>query len=398
MDRPDPPVEGYEPFDADYCRQFEREILSPIFQHYFRPRLVGADKLPTDGPLILAANHSGNAFPYDAIVLDGLLWKRDGLDPDLKFRSLYERELTLRWWMRPFGIDNFWRVAGGVDMTFDNFDRLLARGSRVIYYPEGVPGIGKGFHRRYQLQRFSTSFVLLAARHRAPVYPCYIVNAEWVIPFTYTAKPVDRVMQRLFHVPFLPLPWAIIAILWPWAWYLTLPARMTFVVGDPIDMHARAVSAGIDLENPDREKLHALAEEIRGVMQPELTRHVAEFGRRPYHAPSLAREMARAKGNLGRVLPIGWAIHWVRQHRDRLRPPARNRAHALARDWDLIGFYLPAGWPFLSLTRALRRPPCGYRGVPPGERARLRGEFIWKLGELPLPPRAPRREGGPPTG
>jgi nitrite reductase/ring-hydroxylating ferredoxin subunit len=41
---------------------------------------------------------------------------------------MYERELALRWWMRPFGIDNFWRIAGGVDMTFDNFDRLLARG------------------------------------------------------------------------------------------------------------------------------------------------------------------------------------------------------------------------------------------------------------------------------
>ena len=48
-------------------------------------------------------------------------------------------------------------------MTFDNFERLLARGERVIYYPEGVRGIGKGFHRRYELQRFHTSFITLAA-------------------------------------------------------------------------------------------------------------------------------------------------------------------------------------------------------------------------------------------
>lgn len=382
----------HEPFDPDYCRSLEREVFSPIFDHYFRPRLIGAQHLPREGPLILAANHSGNAFPYDGMILDALLWKRDDCDPALKFRSVYEKELALTWWMRPFGIDNFWRIAGGVDMSFDNFDSLLARGDRVIYYPEGVPGIGKGFHRRYQLQTFKTSFVTLAAKHRAPVYPCYIVNAEWVIPFTYTWKPLDRLMQRAFHVPFLPLPWGIIAVLWPWTWYLTLPARMVFVIGDPIDVAGLARDAGIDPSNPDRAKVLEVAERVRRVMQPELTRHVRQFGRWPYQGRSLVKELARARGRWSKVLPPGWPVHWLRHHRDRFRAPARNAFHRWARDWDLLGFYLPAGWPFLSIARALRRPPCGYRGLSVDERRRQRGDFVWRLAEMPLPPRGSPRE------
>ena len=165
--------------------------------------------------MILAANHSGNAFPHDGIVLDAALWCRDGMRPSLKFRTVYEPELTQVWWMRPFGIDDFWRRGGGVDMTFDNFERLIERGERVLYFPEGVPGIGKGFNRRYQLQPFKTSFVLLAGRHRVPVYPVYAINAEWVHPFGYCFPPLDRLMQRVFHVPFLPLPIGLLACVIP---------------------------------------------------------------------------------------------------------------------------------------------------------------------------------------
>ena len=48
------------------------------------------------------------------VVLDALLWQLDGLDPARKIRTLYEPELTQAWWMRPFGLDNWWRRAGGV--------------------------------------------------------------------------------------------------------------------------------------------------------------------------------------------------------------------------------------------------------------------------------------------
>jgi 1-acyl-sn-glycerol-3-phosphate acyltransferase len=375
----------YEPFDPDYTASVIREVFDPVVRRYFRAELIGAEKLPAAGPLVLAPNHSGTSFPYDGMVLDGLLWERDGLLPERKFRSVFEKELAVTWWMRPFGIDNFWRRCGGVDMTFDNFDRLLARGERVVYYPEGVPGIGKGFHRRYRLQRFSTSFVILAARNRAPVYPVYIVNAEWVIPFCFTIRPIDRVMQRLWKVPFLPLPLAPLGICFPFLWYLALPARMVMVVGEPIDMAERLSAAGVtDLENPDRALLRRVADEVREECQRELDRHVAAHGDRPYDARSLGREMRRARRRLA-LTPFGWPLAFVRHERDRRRPPARHRLHRLLRDWDLWFFYVPFGWPLLTLTRHFRRPPCGYRGLSRAERREREGIFHWHLREHPLP-------------
>jgi len=381
-----PAPRGGDPFDPDYCRALERDTLGPVAQHYFRSRLIGAERLPRQGPLIVAANHSGNAFPHDGIVLDAALWRFDAMDPALKFRSLFEHDLTLVWWMRPFGLDDFWRRGGGVDMTFDNFARLLEHGERVLYFPEGVPGIGKGFHRRYRLQPFKTSFVVLAARYGAPVYPVYVVNGEWVHPFGYPIPWLDRVMQRVFHVPFLPLPIGLLAIIFPWMWYLAFPARMVFVVGEPIDVRALLWQEGVtNFERPDRTPLNRVAGKIRRLMQTELTEQVARHGTRPYDARSLLAGLRSAGRKLWRVLPIGWPVAYIRQDRDRRRPPARNRLHALLRDWDLIGFYLPFGWPLLSLARALRRPPCGYRGLTRQERKDARGDYLWRLSERPLP-------------
>ncbi len=55
----------YEPFDPRFVRGLIEGVLAPIIDMYFRPRLIGADRIPADGPLLLAANHSGNASPYE---------------------------------------------------------------------------------------------------------------------------------------------------------------------------------------------------------------------------------------------------------------------------------------------------------------------------------------------
>ena len=380
---------AHDPFDADWGRSLERRALAPILDHWFRAEIVGAEKLPATGPAIFAANHSGNAFPYDGIALDALLWRRDGMRESAKLRTAYEHELSLRWWLRPYGVADFWRRGGGVDMTFDNFDRLLARGDRVLYFPEGVPGIGKGFNRRYQLQRFKTSFILLAARRGVPVIPIHIVNAEWVHPFGYVFRPLDRLFQRLFLVPFFPIPIGALAIVMPWVWYLAFPARLRFIVGEPLDVAGALRAEGIlSLDDPPRDGLRAAADRVRREMQRQLDACVARHGVPRYDLPGLGRALRAARPHALRATPLGWPLTFIRHDRDRRRAPARNRLHAIVRDLDLAAWYLPfIGWPLLSLFRALRRPPYGWRGVPRAERQRREGERLWKLRDDPLPER-----------
>jgi hypothetical protein len=171
---------------------------------------------------------------------------------------------------------------------------------------------------------------------------------------------------------------------------------MIYVVGEAIDVGALVKAEGIDdLEQPDRTKLKRISERIRVHMQRELDRHVRRYGRRPYQLRSLIRGLreARRRGRLCRVLPTGWAVSFVRSDRDRNRPAPRGRLHALLRDWDLIGFYLPFGWPLLSITRKLRRPPYGHRRLSAEERREREGNFLWRLSERPLPPREAGEEG-----
>lgn len=378
-----------DPFDAGYTRAFCADIMESVNGHWFRPVLVGGEKLPTRGPLIIASNHSGNALPHDGMSLDAFLWARDGYDPALKLRTVFEPALTLVWWLRPCGLDDLYRRAGCVDLTFDNFERLLLRGDRVLYFPEGVPGIGKGFQNRYKLQPYHTSFVLLAARHQVPVVPLYVINGEWVMPFHFTLKPLDHLMQRIWLVPFLPLPAGILACIFPFLWFIAFPARLTFVVGEPIDVAAALRAEGaIDADAATRDQLRAATERIRQQMQRELDALVERYGERPYDWRSLLRHFRQAGRKFFSVWTFGWPVVYHRFERDWAgRPPARNRLHAVLRDWDLALYYLPFGWPLLSLARMCRKPPYGYRGLTRAERKAKQGSYLWRLADRPLPER-----------
>jgi len=385
----------HDPIDWSYLyRLAEDGPMYDIIDHYFRARIIGQGKLPDEGPIVAAPNHSGNAFPHDAIVLDALMWRRDGLTKASKFRSVYTPQLAATWWMRPFDMDNWWRRVGGVDMTVGNFDRLLRRGDRLIYYPEGVPGIAKGFLRRYQLQPFSRSFVLMAARHDAPVYPISIVNAEWVNPTSITFETIDVWCRKHLGIPFLPLPIAPLAALLPFVFYLAFPCQMTFVVQDPIDVRAMLREAGCtDLDDPDRRELARVAEQVRRRCQSMLDDAVAEYGQKPYDLSSLVRELWALGTRALAATPLGWPVSYGHHERNVRRDREAHGLWGAVQDADLAAWYLPLGWLAVALLRELRRPPCGYRGLDEDERRATEGSYRWSLKDDPLPERADR-DGG----
>ena len=381
-----------DPLDLDYIESLRVNVLDPIIDHWFRASLHGAEMLPKTGPLILASNHSGNAIPHDALVLDALLWRQDGNTPDRKFRSVYSPKLARTWLMRLFGIDNFWRRCGAVDMTYYNFRELIKHDERIVYYPEGIPGIGKGFNRRYQLQPFSRSFVILAAEHEVPVYPVYTINAEWVNPTSFTIPWLDRLVDRYTGIPFFPIPAAFLAILFPFFFYFGFPCKMKFFVGDPLPITNWLKNLGWDGDSkPTRSQADKVAEMARAQMQTNIDRLVSEHGKKPYDLPGLIRSIRKIPGKAWPVIGIGWPYGFIRHERDLVRPPAKNWLHRWLRDADLIAYYLPLiGWPIIALLRWTRKPPYGYRGLSKPEKRKRQGGYLWSLLQIPLLPRALR--------
>src|SRR5436190_1826314 len=60
---------GYDPFGMHPSFvSFGVGITSPIYNRYHRVKSYDAHLIPTSGPAILAANHSGN-YPMDAAML-----------------------------------------------------------------------------------------------------------------------------------------------------------------------------------------------------------------------------------------------------------------------------------------------------------------------------------------
>ncbi|MEJ7660998.1 MAG: hypothetical protein WKG07_15955 [Hymenobacter sp.] len=107
--------------------------------------------------------------------------------------------------MNPYLIKDFWKKCGCVDATTLNFETMMYyQEHNLMLYPEGVPGIGKGFNRKYELQRLATSMLRLSLQHGTDIVPFYTINAEYLNPYAYSFEWINRLTQKI-GIPFLPI-------------------------------------------------------------------------------------------------------------------------------------------------------------------------------------------------
>lgn len=188
--------------------------LTPLYEHYFRVRSRGAEHIPKSGPAILACNHSG-LLPIDSMMLTVDVVRRT--DPPRLPRNVGDRFLP----KVPFAGTNFTRV-GMVAGSRSNFRRMLEQGELLCVFPEGVPGIGKGYAKRYQLEEFRPGHAELALELRVPVIPVGLVGAEEAWPQIARIEGFGA-----FGAPYLPIP----------ATPLPMPVRFHINYGQPLLLH-----------------------------------------------------------------------------------------------------------------------------------------------------------------
>jgi 1-acyl-sn-glycerol-3-phosphate acyltransferase len=208
--------------------------------YYFRVKSYGTKNIPAHGAAILAANHSG-MLPIDAamIVTNIALCT----DPPRVARAIGDFFIPLM----PIVGTAFSRT-GTVSGSRANVRHLLEAGELALLFPEGVPGIAKGWSRRYELQSWRVGHAELAIRHRVPVVPIAVIGAEEAWP------QLGKIARwHWFGAPVLPVP----------VTPLPLPVRYHIYYGEPLRLHERWEPAQAD----DPEVVETAAQRVREAVE-----------------------------------------------------------------------------------------------------------------------------------
>ncbi len=185
-----------------------------LYERWFRVESSGVHHLPASGAAVLAANHSG-ALPLDALMIWTDIVRKS--EPPRAPRVVVDHFVNLL----PV-LNVLFTRAGATGGSRANFHETLEGGDLVLVFPEGVPGIGKPFSKRYQLARWREGHAELAIRHGVPVVPIAVIGAEEQMP---QLGRIDGI--NFFGTPYLPI------CVPP----LPLPVRYHIHYGAPIPLH-----------------------------------------------------------------------------------------------------------------------------------------------------------------
>ena len=245
-------------FDEDFA-----EAVYPLFEFlyevYWRVDVTGVQNVPGHGRALLASNHAGALFPFDASMILAAIMKEHPL-------PRWARFMVLDWaFVLPY-LSTFMRRVGGVPASPYNAMRLLRQDELVMVFPEGVKGTGKPFSERYRLQRFGRGgFVEVALKTGAPLVPVAVVGSEEIYPKIGESRTVAKAVGA----PFAPIT-PTFPLLGPLG-LIPLPSRWRIEFCEPIDLSEYGPDAA-----DDRRVVFDVSEQVRETIQQKLFENLAK--------------------------------------------------------------------------------------------------------------------------
>jgi len=297
-----------EYFDKNYMQLLVNKFIKLIDEAYFRSRFIDFDDLEerkeNEPPTIFYSNHSGMAFPWDGMVMCARLYQMNQFKLNKFLRPLAAPALSLSNLMNPYMIKHIWKRVGAVDATFLNFETMMQYpDSHLMLYPEGVPGIGKGFNKKYQTQRFATSFIRLACKYKAPICPIHTVNGEFINPYTYSFESINKLVRKI-GVPFLPIGLLLpFMLIFPWLFYYAWPARLTYIKGKVFKPWELIDKQPEDITEED---IDTITKMVQNEFQKGLTENVKTYGQRGIQWKHFWKTMILKQHMYPLNMPFGW--------------------------------------------------------------------------------------------
>jgi len=266
-------------FLAEQLPRIDRAIRT-----YFTPEVRGVERLPDEGPFLLAANHSGGLLMPDAWALAGAMLDRFGTDRlvhPLMFDLLFQVP----------GIADTLRRLGAVPASMRNAGHALDLGAGVLLYPGGDWEAYRPWTDRNRIDfHHHTGFVRLALRRGVPIYPAVSHGSHHSLIVLNRGERVAKLLHLdHFRAEVFPLVLGPPLGVMPFVPLVPIPTKIIVEVLEPMDWSShRAESA----DDPDI--VQSCYDEVTAAMQAALDRLVDEM---PH--PRLARLLGAA-GRHGR--------------------------------------------------------------------------------------------------
>jgi 1-acyl-sn-glycerol-3-phosphate acyltransferase len=157
-----------------------KAILTPILRLCYRVRIDGRDRVPTQGPVILAANH--RSF-MDSLFLPLVIRRR----VTFVAKAEYFDDKKTAWFFRAVGQIPIRREGGSAsERALASATDVLERGQVFGIYPEGTRTRDGYLHRGH------TGVARLALRTGAPIVPVGMIGTDEI-------NPIGRKLPRLFR-------------------------------------------------------------------------------------------------------------------------------------------------------------------------------------------------------
>ena len=159
---------------------FIKAILTPILRLVYRVRIEGRDHVPSQGPVILAANH--RSF-MDSLFLPLVIRRR----VTFVAKAEYFDDKKTAWFFRGVGQIPIRREGGNAsERALASATGVLENGQVFAIYPEGTRTRDGYLHRGH------TGVARLALRTGAPIVPVGMAGTDEI-------NPIGRKLPRLFR-------------------------------------------------------------------------------------------------------------------------------------------------------------------------------------------------------
>lgn len=253
---------GYDPFGLNKEAMLRAyTVMQPLYEKYFRVESYGIENLPTDGPCIIASNHTGG-LPIDAAMIGLDILNK--MHPPRLMRAVIDHFVG----GMPY-VGLFLSRAGQVIGTRRNFEYLLNEKEMVTVFPEGSKGIVKPFVERYRCRKWNIGFMELHLLHKAPLIPVAVVGAEEQMPILQENKWIGKPLS----VPEVPITLnTLLSLVLGPGMALPFPTKYRIYYGEPIEFYKDFGSSTV--RSP--EMIRELANEVKERVQRMIVKGLAE--------------------------------------------------------------------------------------------------------------------------